>query len=528
MATVASGASVTITLQPGQTAEFAQGGAGQVVYGPGYLAGQPVSVGTTPVAIGPFSASQILYASSTGGALNYTVFAPSPSKYIDPRLVASAGNGRSLSIGGAAGITNLSPLRSEALVRLIGTASNGGAIFNQSTGLSASALTICQRQEMETGFTAARLMLVNRANVAMNANKALIGVTETASVSTSANMGAPVIGGVAYQAVASAGSLNGWRSVTWGGAATSNIASAAAAQTFSLSDWIPIQDIARADGGSRPLLLWSTYHDGATQGNFSFNVYTQTGADAPVVPLPAMRGRVYSAATNFGDAVADPTRTMALANTIIPCAPIVRFKRPVLSVWGIGDSTMQNNAQAPEGLSAWGMRACAEVSTESTPVVWANLGASSRNFSEFWPVVEAYLAAGVPAPSVFVVEAASVNDVGVSVTVRTKEDQLQQASRVLSVAAQYGVPYVIFVPLMPYNSLDATKDAIRKSTNQTIMQIAEDYGCQALILDDLGDSGAPQRWVPAYTGDGLHPNPTAFDAVLAPALSAALLRIMVN
>ena len=445
--------------------------------------------------------------------------------YVDPRAGA-------LVAPGGAPMSNTSPLRSEALVRLIGTGSNGGAIFNQSTGLSATALTVCQRQEMETGFTAVRLILVNRANVAMNANKALVGVSETSAVDTSANMGAPVIGGTAYQTVAGASTINGWRSVTWSTASTVDIASAASAQTYALSDWIPLQDVARADGGSRPLLMWSTYHDGATQGNFSFNVYTQTGAAAPTAATAAMRQRLYSAATNFGDAVADPTRSMALANTIIPCAPIVRFKRPVLSVWGIGDSTMQNNSQAPEGLSAWGMRACAEVSTPERPVVWANLGASSRKFSEYWPVVESYLAAGVPAPSVFVVEAASVNDVGASVTARTQEDQLQQAARVLSVARQYNVPFVVFVPLMPYNSLDAAKDLIRKDTNAKIAAMAAAYGCQALTLDALGDSAAPQRWVVAYnngtgaSGDGIHPDETAFDEVLAPALVGTLRQIV--
>lgn len=428
---------------------------------------------------------------------------------------------------------NSSILRSEALVRLIGTASNSGSIFNQSTGLSATAPTVCQRQEMETGFTAVRLLLVNRANVAMNANKALIGVTETASVSTSANMGSPVIAGTAYQVVAGITSINGWRAPTWSTAPAIDIPAATSAQTFALSDWTPIQEVPRADGGTRPLLLWSVYHDGATQGNFSFNVYTHTGADAPTVPTAAMRERVYSAATNFGDAVADPTRSMALANTIIPCAPIVRFKRPVLSVWGIGDSTMQNNSQTPEGLSAWGMRACAEVSTPSVPVVWANLGASSRKFSEYWPVVESYLAAGVPAPSVFLVEAASINDVGISVSLRSEELQLQQASAVLATASKYGVPYVIFVPLMPYNALDAAKDTIRQEVNAKIEELASIYGCQVLNFYSLGTEALPQRWIPSYndglgTGpdDGIHPDETAFDDVMVPRCAAKLRSIL--
>lgn len=413
--------------------------------------------------------------------------------------------------------------RTEAAVKLLGSVGNGTLPFNQTASLSTSAITTTQKQEMEAQFAAVRLCIVNRAQNAIDGNTAVVGVSETNSTSSSANMGTPVIGGTAYAAVASAGSVNGWRAVTWGGAADVDVAASTTAQVFSLSDWIPLSSIARADGGSRPLLLWRSYRDGAASGNWSFNTIG-TGSRTATA---AMRERTFVASNAFSDAVTTLNATMSLTTTVQPIFPIVRFKVPVLSVWGVGDSTMQCSGQAPESLSAWGHRACCDVSTPTAPVVWANFGGSSQTAETAWAVAKSALAAGVPPPSVLVVQPASVND-DATPDVRTRETQLATAADVIATAATYRIPYVVWAPLLPYEALNAAQDTIRKGTNTEMAAMAAAHGVHWLDFSALGDGASPEQWVSGYNdgtgaaGDGIHPDEGAFDAVMTPALTRIL------
>lgn len=416
--------------------------------------------------------------------------------------------------------------RIEAVVKHIGSSSNNAIAFNQSTGLSASDMTVTIKAEMEADFVAVRLVALNRAANAINGNTAVVGATETNATDTSANIGTPVIGGSAYAQLAPAGTLNGWRAATWAGASSINVAAATAGQQFQLSDWISLGSVARTDGGTRPLLLWRTWRPGAASGNWSFNTCGSTARTASA----AMRQRTFIAGQSFNDAVTTLGNTMSLGTTVVPVFPIVRFTVPVLSVWGVGDSTMQNNAQAPDGLSSWGLRACNDVSTPTKPVVWANFGASSQTAQTAWNAAKAALAAGCPAPSVLVVQAASVNDptAPANPSVRDREGQVALALDVIATARQYSIPAVIFCPLMPYNSLTLSYDNIRKGTNTAIAAIAAANGVTVLNLAALGDGASPERWVSAYNdgtgsaGDGIHPDEDAFDAVMAPALAAVL------
>lgn len=414
-------------------------------------------------------------------------------------------------------------MRNEALVKAIGSSSGTGVAFNQSTGLSASLITTTFKQEMEADFSAVRMLLLNRAQNAINANTMVVGVSETNATDTSTNMGSPVVSGTAYQQLAPAGTFNGWRAVTWSGASSVNVGAATAGQVFALSDWIGLTSIPRADGGSRPLLLWRAARDGAAQGNWSFNLVNAGSRTATA----ANRGRTIVVSNAFSDAVATLTGTMSLTTTALPCAPIVRFDRPVLSVWGVGDSTMQNNAQAADGVSSWGWRGCADASSPAFPVVWANFGASSQTGAVYWAIAKAALLAGAPAPSVLVVSPGSVND-NASPTIRTQEDQMTLAHDILATARQYGIPYVVWMPLLPYNTLNAAFDNIRKTTNGRLRQLAGFYGVTWLNFAALGDGATPERWVTSYNdgtgaaGDGIHPDEDAFDQVMAPALTAAL------
>lgn len=73
MSTLASGASITLTLQPGQTVNFEAVGSGSVVIGPGGQAGQSFALGSQFRTVGPFEADQVLYVTATTGDIVYSI-----------------------------------------------------------------------------------------------------------------------------------------------------------------------------------------------------------------------------------------------------------------------------------------------------------------------------------------------------------------------------------------------------------------------------------------------------------------------
>lgn len=396
----------------------------------------------------------------------------------------------------------------------------GGNSFNRSAGLSSLAWTQTIKMEVEAPFHAVKLMWRNIGVNALNNNKSLVGVTETTDNSTSALMGSPTIGGTSYQAVAGAGSINGWRAQTYAGAATVNLPASTTVQQYAISDETSLGNVARADSGSRPLLLYRVFHDGSVDGAWPF-IAISTALRTAAAP---MRNRTIALSNATSDAIATPGTTVSLNTTFIEVYPIVRHTVPVLSVWGVGDSITQNDSLVADGISSWVYRACLDVSTPSAPVVFANFGASSQGAAVYLANARAALAAGAPAPSVLVVNPCSVNDITSTPNARIVETMRGIAQQTLQLARDYDIPAVVWWPILPYNALSAPNDTIRTALNAEMQAIAAQCGVSWMTLPGLGDGAAPERWVPAlnYTADGIHPNETAIESIMAPALAAVL------
>lgn len=417
--------------------------------------------------------------------------------------------------------------RTEALYKYWGSNDGPatGGVFNKTTGLSALVSNFSVKMELEAGFTAVRMLWVNRAANAITGSKALIGVTETNATGTSDLLSVPTIGGTSYPVVAGGTTTLGFRSTLWSSAATVDHPAGNTAQQFKLSDWTAITDVPRADGGTRPLYLQRVYHDGATLGNYAFVALT-TAIRTATAP---MRQRTVVCAERFAaDAVATPNASMSLSTGLMEVYPIVRHKVPVLSVWGIGDSITQNDGLVTDKITSWGLRACLDVSTPERPVVWANWGASSVDYPVYIQPVKDALAAGVPAPSVFVTNVGSINSLTATPNARIVETMRAQALDLIALARQYSVPYIVWWPVLPYATLDAGEDLLRTAFNAEMQAVASAYGITWLsAFSVLGDGAAPERWLPAYSGDGLHPNETAIDTVMPSALATVLRSLMV-
>lgn len=411
--------------------------------------------------------------------------------------------------------------RSEALVKLVAATPS----FNRSTGLSAIDYCSAVKQEMEAAFVAVRFARINRGNQALLNGQGVVFVSETMAVDTSANLAFPKINGTTYGQLAGATDQLGFRALTWGGAATlANQAAAIAAPTINLSDWTAIRSVARAAGepSTRPVLGWRWEHLGSTNGNWAFATISAN----PRTPLASMRGRTFVAAKYAGGgAIADlsTAKTFTVDTIYQDIYPIVRFSVPVFSVWGVGDSITSCTGITTDGMSAWGHKACADLSTPLRPVVWANLGVSSMASSDFWLNTKALLSAGVPPPSMLVLNVASINEYGSTPNVRQAEIVQNVAADAVGICRQYGIPYLVMWGTLPNENIATSLlDSIRVQANSDAYAYSQAVRCIWLDTTGLGDGASPERWIPTYRFDAFHPNEVAQDAVLVPRLSAVI------
>lgn len=396
------------------------------------------------------------------------------------------------------------------------------ATFNQTAGLSALMGSYGIKWDAEMDFDAVKLVWVNRAGNAINNCTALVAITETAATDTNNNISQPVIAGTAYGQLAPAGSILGWRPVTFAGASSVNIASAAIAAQYAISDWIPLSSIARTDGGVRPLLMARVQHDGSADGNFAF--LPSAACINNRVATAANRGRIVQTA-GITTGVSVPSNSGTLNSNCFEVFPIFRYRRPSLTVLVAGDSTSQNDALVTDSLTSWGWRGCADASSTGRPINYMNVGCSSKTSAEYWLRAQEIVNAGV-IPDVLVIGPASVNDTYANID-RTVETWRARALEIVEFARTKGIRYVCMIPLLPYNPTTLTQDNYRKAFNAVFLPSISGGAVDYLQFNGLGDGASPEDWVPAmnFAADGIHPNEAAIDTIMAPALTEYLASI---
>lgn len=393
--------------------------------------------------------------------------------------------------------------------------------YNQTSGLSSLNAGYGLKLEAEAHFDAVRLVWINRAANAINNCTALVAVTETAELDTAAKTGQPVIGGTAYGQLAPAGSILGWRSVTWAGSSAVSIPAANTAVQYGVSDWIPLSSIARADGGSRPLLMIRLQHNGSVDGSFAFlgasycSVANRTGTTAS-------RGRIIQATDN-ASGVSTPSNNGTIGTTTFEVFPVFRHRVPTLSVVVCGDSIVQNDSLVTNTITSWGWRGCCDASSTNRPVTINNLGCSGKGFAEYWARCQELINSDVPI-DVLVIEPATTND-GYSNLDRTFETARSRALEIVAFCKAKGIRHLCFLPLFP-NNIVSGADSYRKAYNNFLLTLSGSTSVSFLPMADLGDGANPERYKTEYDyGDHVHPNETAIDSVMAPALAAYLNRI---
>lgn len=377
--------------------------------------------------------------------------------------------------------------------------------------------------EAEAHFSAVRLAWVSRVPNAMTASFAVVAATETADTSVAATAFQPIVNGTTYNSLATTIQPYGYKQATWNGAATVDHPAANLAAQVKVSDRIPCSSVPRADGGSRPLLLIRGQRGGTTDGDFA--TYSNAGISAIRTPNTAARGRVLQLCTGT-NLVSNLASNGSLGTVSYEIFPIFEYDVPALTVFGTGDSIFQAEGLSLTGVvTSWGWRGCADASTPQRPINWVNAGCSGKGFPEYWARTQELISAGVT-PNVLIVEPMSLNDYNGNVLELAYRIEVgkARAKEVIKYARDNSIANVCYVGLLPWNTLSAANDNLRKAYNTWLANFATAAGAGYLDFSALGDGASPERWVVGYNNasDGIHENEVAIDAVMAPALTAYL------
>jgi hypothetical protein len=380
------------------------------------------------------------------------------------------------------------------------------------------------KREVEAHFTAVRLYWVSRAATPMTGSKSLIGVTEVADISTAASAFHPVMGGAVRNTVVTAPNTLGYMLVTWGGQPTVDHPAANLAPQVRVSDWMPLASIPRTDGGTRPLFLNRNEHDGVSGGKFA--TFFLAGVSSLRTAIAAARGRIFQTFTGANMVSTPSAVNGAVGTATFEVFPEFRFNVPSVSVIGVGDSTLQCEGLAlTGGITSWGMRGCAELSTVTRPVIWASCGAAGKKFVEFWARFVELVTAGYKV-DILLVQPLSVNDYNGDIAnfalyIQTGKNLAQS---IFEYAQDNGIRGLIFMGLLPYNPLTTADDNLRKAYNMWLKDFATSIGAKYLEFEGLGDGATPERWIPAYNynADGLHQNEAGIEAIMVPKFVSAL------
>lgn len=396
---------------------------------------------------------------------------------------------------------------------------NGGG----SIGALSDAVTYGIKIEAEADFDAVALLWVNHESTAVNNCKAVVAATETFLTDTQDRRYRPVVGGTVYNTLRGASAPYGWDAVTWGGAPTVNIPSAggAAAPQVVVSDFMPISSVPRADGGARPLLLIRAYHNGATDGAYTYESRNYNASYNAATP--DNRGRLIDTSVFAGDAVGTLANAMLIGTKSFLLAPIFRFRHNTVTVASVGDSISAGTGSAG-GLSSWNRRACYDLSTPLAPVIPMNMGYASQPTATYLGAARVILAAARPTIAFYFPY--SPND-AISTSQRKVMDAMARCADFIDFCNANSIVPIIATPV-PNNNLTEAEDALRKAIASAVVAMG---AARDVVVADFGavtgDGATPERWRAGLSSDALHPSDAGHEA-MAVAAKAAISTVLAN
>lgn len=399
------------------------------------------------------------------------------------------------------------PRKTTGAIRPIGIAS----------GFTASSATnFAGRHEAETTFSRVRFRIYSK--VAATNFKMVAAVTET-DVITGAPLSSPVVSGTAYTALRADNASPGWATVTTGGLSQFDLVAApvlAKEYSETITDWIDMRSIPRADGGTRPLIMWRLEHDGSVNGNWTrASAFDRWASEAIGQPwYRVMRGMTGTSV------VTTLTNALTITSNGILVFPEFDYDVPVETWLAVGDSNTENaNGNAIGAYGTWPFIAAYTLSTPSKPIQLVNAGISGGTSTEFSNngVIEI---SRVKPDKVFYTPT-SPNDGTYSATTAAVETMRLAAIR--DACWQVGARLFIVSGIVNSNVATSAQDAFRLLLSSYADTLAAQGGCVHINLETLLGTGAsPNRINAAYNaGDNIHIN-AAGNAAMATAVISAV------
>ena len=311
--------------------------------------------------------------------------------------------------------------------------------LNYTTKRNTSAIIPFMPQSVATAFTGTHNLLMTApgefdavALVAMNADvsavtwdNAIVAVSERSD--TVASRTVPVVGGTAFNALAAAGTQQGFVPVTWDGGSTSTSipAGTVTTPTIKLSDWIPLSSIPRVDNTAGfPLVMARVnyvaralsvhvFPNGTEVDTFNTLMspyeWYQTAQAVDGVTTPANYTQAWTAGANtqsvrlFGMAF----RLRGTGHLVMACGDSIL--RSLAAAGGLASLAASNS------LSGWFPLLMKAMASKANPVGFCNLSVSSKPSATYTADFKTW--AQILKPSVGMIPPYSPNDGAMTVSV---------------------------------------------------------------------------------------------------------------
>lgn len=291
------------------------------------------------------------------------------------------------------------------------------------------------------------------------------------------------------------------------------------------SNWMPVQSLARVDGGTQRLLYVDGY---IPAGNASVtlmgNTSNPSGKLGSETTSNRYRGRIiadYSAAGNIVGASAGWSFGQGYGTPFFG----VEFMgaTEVLTVHVIADSIGQGDGDSDTPLNGGTVRACADLSAlTGRPVVAANHGLSSQRTDGFVRRLRNLLQAGMLRGVVVYHPYSPNNRLGSGPFTPPMIEGMKATTLEAASLLQASGVSVVMRSSTPRTGFGAVEDALREGFDGWVRSLCADRGfIYADVAAVLSQGTGPKSYITGASDDGLHPNDAGYD-LEAPVMSAAI------
>lgn len=435
------------------------------------------------------------------GALTWDPTPPGGSQSTSRGGVNPAADGASLSstevaatralVSGAGKISPY-PRRSSIITRAMATFLNAG------TANAAPGWTSHIRVAADAEFTHIRLLIPNLEAAAVTNCTAIVAATANST-----------------SKITPTGT---WATVTVAGASTFTLPARVSASepSYTVSDWIRLDSIARDDGGTLPLAMARLFIPQASNATFSATGGLNSGFDALYPDALAWQTRQQV------DGVGTPANLTGTGEGSTVAFHSVQFRSSVANatILGVGDSITSGFAGTVQQ-NNWGWRAVDALRRLGHRVSWLNGGVNGQTSAQY--LARGKSLAAATAPQIVTYSPFTPNDGNPSAS--TIATQWANTLEFLEWASANRYVPVLTTPC-PWDSLTGPQDAFRVALRDRVLALAD----RVDVIDFdavLSTQAAPARWG-AGLGDGdKHPIDAGYAAMAAaaqPVLAAILAR----